>query len=101
MTNWPKDGSAESIVIWIITDLENGDPYGTRTRVFAVRGRRPGPLDEGAMLLSGGRHMWTDHRLVNSRRGAHGTPSQSSSWSRSLRYRINSARVDSIWSCIC
>ena len=25
-----------------------GDPYGTRTRVFAVRGRRPGPLDEGA-----------------------------------------------------
>ncbi len=26
-----------------------GDPYGTRTRVFAVRGRRPGPLDEGAV----------------------------------------------------
>jgi hypothetical protein len=25
-----------------------GDPYGTRTRVFAVRGRRPRPLDEGA-----------------------------------------------------
>src|SRR3954447_24518513 len=26
-----------------------GDPYGTRTRVFAVRGRRPRPLDEGAI----------------------------------------------------
>ena len=26
-----------------------GDPYGTRTRVFAVRGRRPGPLDDGAV----------------------------------------------------
>ena len=25
----------------------SGDPYGTRTRVFAVRGRRPRPLDEG------------------------------------------------------
>ncbi len=28
--------------------LMNGDPYGTRTRVFAVKGRRPRPLDEGA-----------------------------------------------------
>jgi hypothetical protein len=28
--------------------LDDGDPYGTRTRVFAVRGRRPRPLDEGA-----------------------------------------------------
>ena len=25
----------------------NGDPYGTRTRVFAVKGRCPRPLDEG------------------------------------------------------
>ncbi len=25
------------------------DPYGTRTRVTAVKGRCPGPLDEGAM----------------------------------------------------
>ena len=25
-----------------------GDPYGNRTRVSGVRGRRPGPLDEGA-----------------------------------------------------
>src|SRR5438067_3509568 len=32
-----------------IRDLVAGDPYGTRTRVFAVRGRRPGPLDEGAV----------------------------------------------------
>ena len=27
-----------------------GDPYGTRTRVYGVRGRRPRPLDEGAVL---------------------------------------------------
>src|SRR5215211_2294306 len=42
-----------------------GDPYGTRTRVFAVRGRRPGPLDEGA---AGGRagHMWARASLVKS-----------------------------------
>jgi hypothetical protein len=26
---------------------ESGDPYGTRTRVYAVKGRRPRPLDEG------------------------------------------------------
>src|SRR5437868_8271817 len=32
--------------------LVAGDPYGTRTRVFAVRGRRPGPLDEGATGVS-------------------------------------------------
>src|SRR5690242_13646693 len=25
----------------------NGAPYGNRTRVSAVKGRRPGPLDEG------------------------------------------------------
>ena len=25
-----------------------GDPNGTRTRVFGVRGRRPRPLDDGA-----------------------------------------------------
>jgi hypothetical protein len=31
-----------------LVDEGNGDPYGTRTRVFAVRGRRPRPLDEGA-----------------------------------------------------
>ena len=36
--------------------LRAGDPYGTRTRVFAVRGRRPRPLDEGA-FLEGDRHM--------------------------------------------
>src|SRR3569623_737448 len=28
---------------------ENGAPLGTRTPVFAVRGRRPGPLDEGSL----------------------------------------------------
>ena len=26
---------------------KDGDPYGTRTRVYAVKGRRPRPLDEG------------------------------------------------------
>ena len=31
-----------------ITHL-NGDPNGTRTRVFAVKGRRPRPLDDGAI----------------------------------------------------
>ena len=34
-----------------------GDPYGTRTRVFAVRGRRPRPLDEGAVKAEEGR-IW-------------------------------------------
>ena len=34
--------------------LDYGDPYGTRTRVFAVRGRRPRPLDEGAGAESEG-----------------------------------------------
>src|SRR5688500_19949304 len=43
----------------------DGDPYGTRTRVFAVRGRRPGPLDEGAIGLRAG-HMWARRRLVKS-----------------------------------
>ena len=28
--------------------VESGDPNGTRTRVFAVKGRRPRPLDDGA-----------------------------------------------------
>src|SRR5438105_595704 len=30
-----------------------GDPNGTRTRVFAVKGRRPRPLDDGAASRSG------------------------------------------------
>ena len=33
--------------------ISTGDPYGTRTRVFAVRGRRPGPLDEGTVWRRG------------------------------------------------
>src|SRR5688572_7665724 len=37
--------------------MEAGDPYGTRTRVFAVRGRRPRPLDEGAAKAGGSAHM--------------------------------------------
>src|SRR5688500_13943817 len=35
-----------------ILSRDDGDPYGTRTRVFAVRGRRPRPLDEGAAARS-------------------------------------------------
>ena len=33
------------------TRKETGAPYGTRTRVSAVRGRRPGPLDEGSASI--------------------------------------------------
>ena len=29
----------------------SGSPNGNRTRVFAVRGRYPRPLDDGTMLL--------------------------------------------------
>ena len=29
------------------------DPYGTRTRVAAVKGRSPRPLDEGAVKQKG------------------------------------------------
>ena len=29
----------------------NGDPYGIRTRVAAVKGRCPKPLDEGAIVF--------------------------------------------------
>ena len=32
--------------------LINGDPYGNRTRVSAVKGPRPRPLDEGATCRS-------------------------------------------------
>src|SRR5690554_3865870 len=31
----------------------DGAPYEVRTRVSAVRGRRPGPLDEGSVLEAG------------------------------------------------
>ena len=62
----------------------SGDPYGTRTRVFAVRGRRPRPLDEGASApgISPGmkaRHMWTRGRLVNQPRVSHPFPARSGS----------------------
>ena len=29
---------------------KGGDPKGNRTPVFGVRGRRPGPLDDGTLL---------------------------------------------------
>src|SRR5690606_39770087 len=31
--------------------LEDGAPYGIRTRVLALRGPRPRPLDEGSRVL--------------------------------------------------
>ena len=39
-----------SLGFWAYREYLNGwlgAPYGTRTRVSAVKGRRPGPLDEG------------------------------------------------------
>src|SRR5690606_40730364 len=40
--------SAEAIFGRKINGPGYGDPYGNRTRVSGVRGRRPRPLDEGA-----------------------------------------------------
>src|SRR3546814_7290097 len=34
--------------------INAGDPNGTRTRVFAVKGRRPRPLDDGAARVRRG-----------------------------------------------
>ncbi len=36
-------------------DLEFGVPYGSRTRVAAVKGRCPRPLDERDVIASGSR----------------------------------------------
>ncbi len=39
-------------LVTYVSGPDNGDigaPWGTRTPVFAVRGRRPGPLDEGSL----------------------------------------------------
>src|SRR5690348_15459027 len=35
-----------------------GAPYGNRTRVSAVKGRRPGPLDEGREVPGTYRELW-------------------------------------------
>src|SRR5690606_11575800 len=40
-----KNGSISEFT----TLLRRGDPYGNRTRVSAVKGPRPRPLDEGAV----------------------------------------------------
>ena len=34
-----------------IVEVFSGDPYGIRTRVAAVKGRCPKPLDEGAIVV--------------------------------------------------
>src|SRR3546814_2331911 len=36
------------VMQWRLPAREGGDPYGNRTRVSAVKGPRPRPLDEGA-----------------------------------------------------
>ncbi len=41
------DSGIQDILYTGIQVLDNGVPYGSRTRVFAVKGRCPGPLDEG------------------------------------------------------
>ena len=38
----------------MVKNGKNGDPYGTRTRVAGVKGRSPGPLDEGVNRLGRG-----------------------------------------------
>ena len=38
----------------MLKNTQNGDPYGTRTRVAGVKGRSPGPLDEGVNRLGRG-----------------------------------------------
>lgn len=35
-----------------VLDFPGGDPKGTRTPVFGVRGRRPRPLDDGAIVVA-------------------------------------------------
>src|SRR5687767_12334400 len=62
----PDSGFSRRLPGWIKVasrELRAGDPYGTRTRVFAVRGRRPRPLDEGAMRLRSG-HIGGGARAV-------------------------------------
>ncbi len=55
----------------IVLDLsclvdEENDPYGTRTRVTAVKGRCPRPLDEGAAAcFDSGRSITVDRVLPN------------------------------------
>ena len=48
----PAGGKSVTPIVapfWITAEYceKYGDPYGTRTRVYAVKGRRPRPLDEG------------------------------------------------------
>src|SRR5690606_25982739 len=50
-------------VVWVVSDsgmagVGSGAPTGTRTPVFAVRGRRPGPLDDGS-----GKQAWYYTRI--------------------------------------
>ena len=36
---------------YLFFEILSGDPYGIRTRVAAVKGRCPKPLDEGAIIV--------------------------------------------------
>src|SRR5260370_41723465 len=48
----------------------SGAPYGTRTRVSAVKGRCPRPLDEGRAKGAGYRELWRE-RQANGEKSAH------------------------------
>ena len=50
-----------------IVCFELGAPKGTRTPVFAVRGRRPGPLDEGSVTVRPRRRSISAARLEGKR----------------------------------
>ena len=46
-----KKGETSTTHLFLL-DFSLGDLYGTRTRVTGVRGQRPRPLDEEAMLCA-------------------------------------------------
>src|SRR5216684_5039101 len=48
----------------------SGAPYGTRTRVSAVKGRCPRPLDEGRAKGARYRELWRE-RQANGEKSAH------------------------------
>src|SRR5690606_17314537 len=61
---WLPGGARRGLIAWLGSCrirawwVGNGAPTGTRTPVFAVRGRRPGPLDDGS-----GKQAWYYTRI--------------------------------------
>ena len=47
-TSEPATAEVRKNPLQIYSEAGSYDPYGTRTRVAAVKGRSPRPLDEGA-----------------------------------------------------